>query len=263
MAFFPDVAPGDEFKPNALLSNNVRHLINSMNGFASKPIYATKGMIRIQVYNNSKSIMSAGMAVNFSKKGSIYDNAIPAEPLTDTSKPWGVLINELGEHGIGSCVVCGPVTVKISGTGDYATPSKTNPTVFSRGAIGSPVLFADDKTGVILLGTIAQDIYNGPFAISYNPDTKLLKIETGYLNRNGEWLVVEPTEIAPITGSICVCTNLDEEGNWTKPEIKIAEPSQFAFPIGDCKLEGETVSFSSYRVPVAIFLVSDICSTTA
>ena len=35
MAFFPDVLPGDKFKPNALLSNNIRHIVNafwSLNG---------------------------------------------------------------------------------------------------------------------------------------------------------------------------------------------------------------------------------------
>ena len=46
MAFFPDVTRGDKFKPDALLSNNVRHIVNAMNGFSAKPLFATGGMIR-------------------------------------------------------------------------------------------------------------------------------------------------------------------------------------------------------------------------
>ena len=130
MAFFPDVSPGEIFKPNALLSNNVRHLINALNGFGGKPLAATGGMIRIQVYNNSGSTISAGTAVNFSDSGSLCDNAVPAEPLTDPAKPWGVLVNQLESKGIGSCIICGPATVKVSGTGDYAAPTKSSPSTF-------------------------------------------------------------------------------------------------------------------------------------
>ena len=43
MAFFPDVSPGDKFKPNALLSNNIRHIVNALNGFNGKPVLASGG----------------------------------------------------------------------------------------------------------------------------------------------------------------------------------------------------------------------------
>lgn len=262
MAFFPDVSRGEPFQPNALLSNNVRHLINSLNGFNARPMMATGGMIRIQVYNNSSSAIVEGTAVNFTEKGTLCDNAVPAEPLKDTAKPWGVLVNKLEAKAIGSCILCGPANVKLSGSGDYAAPSKSTPATFTRGATGAPVIFAGDGKGVVLLGAIAQDIYDGPFALTYDTEAKKLKIKAGYLNRNGEWKSVAEKDIAASTGTVCVCTSLGGDGKWTEPEIKVSTPGQYAFPIGSCKVEGESVTFCSFRVPVAIFLVSDICSST-
>lgn len=263
MAFFPDVSSGEQFKPNALLSNNVRHLINALNGFAGKTISATGGnMIRIQVYNNSGSAIPEGTAVNFSDNGSLCDNAVPVEPLIDPAKPWGVLVNQLGSKEIGSCIICGPATVKVSGSGDYAAPTKSSPSTFTRGATGSPIIFASNGKAVILLGAIAQDVYEGPFALSYDTEARKLKVAAGYLNRNGEWAPVPATEIAPTTGMICVCTSLGDNGKWTEAKVQVANPGQYAYPVGSCRVNGESVTFCAFRVPVAIFMVSDVCPTT-
>ena len=89
-----------------------------------------------------------------------------------------------------------------------------------------------------------------------------LKVAAGYLNRNGEWKSVAAKELTPSTGTVCVCTTLDSAGNWNEPEVKITSPGQFAFPVGSCKTSGESVTCCSFRVPVAIFMVSDLCSTT-
>ncbi len=262
MAFFPDVSPGDKFKPNALLSNNVRHIVNTLNGFNGKPIMATGGMIRIQVYNNSGSTLTAGTAVNFADSGSLCGEAVPAIKLKDTEKPWGVLVNQLKSKGIGSCILCGPAQVSLTGSGDYAAPTTSNPSVFTRGATGAPVIFAGDGKGVVLLGAIAQDIYDGPFALSYDTEKKQLKVNAGYANMNGEWKDVAEKTLTASTGTVCVCSTLGDDGKWTTPEIKVSTPGQYAYPIGSCKVSGESVTVCSFRVPVAIFLVADVCSTT-
>jgi len=263
MAFFPDVSPGDKFKPNALLSNNVRHIVNALNGFNSKPVLASGGMIRIQVWNNSGSTLSAGTAVNFSDSGDLCGEAIPAIKLKDTEKPWGVLVNQLKTKAIGSCILCGPAQVSLSGSGDYAAPTTSNPAVFTRGATGAPVIFASGGKGVILLGAVAQDsIYDGPFSLSYDTEKKQLKVSAGFANMNGEWKDVPEKTLSPSTGTVCICSTLGDDGKWTAPEIKVSTPGQYAFPIGSCKVSGESVTVCSYRVPVAIFLVSDVCSTT-
>jgi len=262
MAFFPDVQRGDDFKPNALLSNNIRHIVNALNGFAAKPMMATGGMIRIQVFNNSGSTLTAGMAVNFSDSGSMCGEAVPAIKLKDTEKPWGVLVNELKAKAIGSCILCGPAKVSLTGSGDYAAPTTSNPAVFTRGATGAPVIFASDGKGVVLLGAIAQDIYDGPFALSYDTEKKQLKVNAGYANMNGEWKDVAEKTISPSSGTVCVCATLGSDGKWTTPEIKVSTPGQYAYPIGSCKVSGESVTVCSFRTPVAIFLVSDVCSQT-
>ena len=262
MAFFPDVSPGDKFKPNALLSNNVRHIVNALNGFNGKPVMATGGMIRIQVYNISGSTLTAGTAVNFADSGSLCGEAVPAIKLKDTEKPWGVLVNLLKSKAIGSCILCGPAQVSLTGSGDFAAPTTSNPSVFTRGATGAPVIFAGDGKGVVLLGAIAQDIYDGPFALSYDTEKKQLKVNAGYANMNGEWKNVAEKTLTASTGTVCVCSTLGDDGKWTAPEIKVSTPGQYAYPIGSCKVSGESVTVCSFRVPVAIFLVADVCSTT-
>jgi len=262
MAFFPDVARGDKFKPNALFSNNVRHIVNAMNGFAAKPLLAAGGMIRIQVYNNTSSVIASGTAVNFSEDGNLCDNAVPAEPLKDTAKPWGVTVNQLDAGVMGSCILCGPANVALSGTGDYAVPSTSSPAVFTRGSTGAPVIFAAAGKGVILLGAISQDVYDGPFALSYDTETKQVKVKAGYMSRNGDFVSVAEKELSPQTGMLCAYSNLDGEGNWSTPEIKFAAPDKNNFPVGSCKVNGESVTVCSFRVPVAILVIADVCSST-
>jgi len=66
MAFFSDVTKGQAFNPSALLSNNVRHMVNSLNGFQNGGhAAANSGVVRIQVYNASSGEIPAGCAVNF------------------------------------------------------------------------------------------------------------------------------------------------------------------------------------------------------
>jgi hypothetical protein len=263
MGFFPDVSKGQKFTPSAMLSNNVRHIVNSLNGFQSRGILgAGSGVVRIQVYNAGSGEIAAGTAVNFSENGSLCGDVIPCEPLKDAAKPWGVTVLKLAAKEMGDCVLSGPANVALSGSGDYAQPSVGSPATFTRGATGAPVIFFSGGKGVILLGAISQDIYDGPFALSYDTETKQLKVSAGYLNRNGEWMGVSATEISPSAGTVCVCTTLGSDGEWTTPEVKISTPGQYAYPIGSVKVSGESVTVCSYRVPVAIFMVSDLCSTT-
>ena len=261
MAFFPDVSRGDTFQPNTLLSNNVRHIVNAMNGFSAKPMLAAGGMIRIQVYNNTSSEIAAGTAVNFSGDGTLCDEAVPAEPLQDASKPWGVVVNPLAAKAMGSCILCGPANVALSGTGDYAEPSAASPATFTRGATGAPVIFASGGKGVILLDAISQDVYDGPFALSYDTESKMLKVNSGYLSRNGDFVTVAAAELSPVTGMVCVSSSLDDDGNWSTPEIKFATPDATDFPVGSCEVSGESVTVCSFRAPVAVILVVDVCSS--
>lgn len=263
MAYFPDVSKGDKFKPNTLLSNNVRRIVNSVNGFKSPGVTGThSGMVRIQVYNNTSSSIAAGTAVNFSDSAQMVGNAVPAEPLKDPAKPWGVVTQLLKAKAMGDCIISGPATVTVSGTGDYAEPSKDKPAVFTRGTTGAPVIFASATKAVINLGASSQqDLYDGPFAMSYDAEKKKLTVAMGYCLRNGDFDNVAKKELTPATGTVCVNSTMNSDGSWTTPEIKFATPSAANYPVGNCKVTGETVAFCSYRVPVAIFIVTAICDT--
>lgn len=262
MAYFPDVTRGEPFKPNALLSNNLRRLVNTMNGFDAKPLAAGGNMVRIQVYNNTGSTINVGTAVGFSANASMCGDAIPAEPLKDVAKPWGVTASRLESKAVGSCIISGPAAVKVSGSGDFAAPSTSNPAVFTRGASGSPVIFAADGKGMILLGAASQDNYNGPFALNYDTEAKKLKVKPGYMSRNGDFVTVAEKMLSPQTGTICASSNLDSNGNWSTPEIKFATPDRNNFPIGSCEVKGESVTVCSFRVPVAILILVEICNST-
>ena len=49
MAFYGDVTPGEEFRPSAALSNDIRHFLNGLNGFGGNPFGANgAGTVRIQ-----------------------------------------------------------------------------------------------------------------------------------------------------------------------------------------------------------------------
>ena len=264
MAFYGDVTPGEAFKPSATLSNDIRHLLNGLNGFGGNPFGANgAGTVRIQAYNATGGEIKAGTAVNFDDGKPMSGDAVPMKAFSDPRKPWGVVTQRLKENEIGDCFISGPVTVALAGSGDYAQPTIGNPSVFTRGAEGAPVLYGSGGRGVVNLGAGTPENYDGPFAITYDAENKVLRIKAGYLTRNGEFLSVPEAELAPETGTVCVKSELNE-GEWSEPEVLFEIPSQFCYPIGHVKTQGDgeemSVSVCSYRVPVAVILAARICS---
>jgi len=239
MAFFPDVSPGQDFVPSALLSNNVRRIVNSLNGHRGKGLDAMgAGTVRIQIYNALENALEAGTAVNFPGEGVFCDGAVPAIALADPGRPWGVVTQRLSPAEMGDCIISGPVMVSVTGNGDFAQPVPETPGVFTRGAKGAPVLFAHGSKAVINLGAGTPEYYDGPFALTYDAEKKKLIVKAGYLSRNGEFLLVAEKELEPATGSVCVTTALDANGAWSTPDIVFGSPGTFFYPVGSCKVEG-------------------------
>lgn len=264
MAFYGDVTPGEAFRPSAALSNDIRHFLNGLNGFGGNPFGANgAGTVRIQAYNATGGEIRAGTAVNFDESKPMSGDAVPMKTFHDPRKPWGVVTQRLAEKEVGDCFISGPVTVALAGSGDYAQPTAGNPSVFTRGAEGAPVLYANGGRGVINLGAGTPENYGGPFALSYDSENKKLKIKAGYLTRNGEFIAVPDAELEPQTGTVCVKTVLDG-GEWSEPEILFESPSQFCYPVGHVVKTGDGenigVSVCSYRVPVAVILAAKTCS---
>ena len=264
MAFYGDVTPGETFRPSAALSNDIRHLLNGLNGFGGKPFAANgAGTVRIQAYNATGGEIKSGTAVNFDESKRMSGDAVPMKAFSDPKKPWGVVTQRLQANEVGDCFISGPVMVSLAGSGDYAQPTAGNPSVFTRGAEGAPVLWASGGKGLLNLGAGTPENYDGPFAISYDAGRKVLKIKAGYLTRNGEFLSVPECELAPQTGTVCVKSELNS-GDWSGPEVLFSSPSQFCYPVGYVKTQGGgeniSVSVCSYRVPVAVILAARICS---
>jgi len=196
MAFFPDVIQGQNFVPSAILSNNLRRIVNGLNGFQGNRLSATgAGTVRIQIYNALENFIEAGTAVNFSENGTFCDGAIPAVPLVDPAKPWGVVTQKLAPAEMGDCFISGPVTVSVSGNGDFAQPTSENPGLFVRGSTGVPVLFAAAGKGLLNLGAGRE--YDGPFAVRYDANTKKVIVSGGYclINLSGYQLPEMAVEV--------------------------------------------------------------------
>ena len=264
MAFYGDVAPGEAFRPSAALSNDIRHFLNGLNGFGGNHFGSNgAGTVRIQAYNATGGTVKAGTAVNFDDSKPMSGDAVPLRAFSDPNKPWGVVTQRLKESEIGDCFISGPVTVALSGSGDYAQPTAGSPSVFTRGAEGAPVLYASNGKGVINLGAGTPENYNGPFALKWDAEHKMVKVKAGYLSRNGEFIGVPDAELEPETGLVCVCSTLEDSGEWTEPEIRIAEPDKYSYPVGSCKTEGSgegmSVSVCSFRIPVAILIDTAVC----
>ena len=170
MGYWPDVKRGDKVQHNSLLENNVRHLLNSLDGFSSGIRRSTgNGVVRIQIWNASGSAMTPGQPVAFDNTKNMCGEAVPAIAVTDTEKPWGVCVNALAKNAIGDCIVSGPATVTLTGgSGDYAEPVISG-TGFTQSETGTAsVLYkgTGDK-GVILLGSAGKNSagYHGYFTI--------------------------------------------------------------------------------------------------
>lgn len=153
MAFYPDVVPGTTFVPIASLENQVRRNINALNGIGGSAIKdKSLSTVRIRVYNNTELTLPAGTAVGFILSSALVGDAVPAEAVKDISKPWGVLADSLKPNDIGDCIISGPVTVDCTGTGAFAEPDVSTPSVFKLGGSGAPVLFSADGRAMINLG---------------------------------------------------------------------------------------------------------------
>ena len=108
-------------------------------------------------------------------------------------------------------------------------------------------------------GFSKAEIYDGPFALSYDEEEETINIKSGFLSRNGEWRTVSSGSIDIISdGYVCVRTKLENQ-EWTEPEFVIAEPDSENYPIGYCSLSEGDVKVTSYRVPVAVFIIAGNC----
>lgn len=152
MSAYPKVKAGDKFRPSARKENALSDLLNA--GFRISGKNSAKQMFfsRIAVFNQDTIALVANSAVFFSTTTSIGD-AVPCKKYSAGETQWGVLTASLAPGEFGSCIVSGPVKVKISaGTGNYVQPNPTTPDVFTPSNSGVPILYREGSYAIINLG---------------------------------------------------------------------------------------------------------------
>lgn len=108
------------------------------------------------------------------------------------------------------------------------------------------------------IGGSSAETYDGPYALTV--DNGQLRVNAGWLNRNGEFRSVGGATLPLRAGTVCVTTTLDETtGTWSNPAIAYGTPGLYSYPIGHVRQSGASYSATSYRVPVAIFLATAEC----
>lgn len=104
------------------------------------------------------------------------------------------------------------------------------------------------------------------FATSFEvfAENGMLRTGPGFLCCNGAFSTVAgQSEIEPETGFLCVCSELDELGEWSPPELRIETPSNVAFPVAYIVVTGDgknrRISVYQYPVSVAFLFQVKIC----
>lgn len=196
MPSFPYVKKGDAFQPNLELDNAVRRKVNAQNGFVAGKFSSKGSYGRISVCNVTSEVIEAGTAVSFPAAADATNGVIPCEKAKSASAQFGVITSDIAPDSIGSCVVSGPVTVEISGTGDFAAPADGGKMV--AGSSGAPILFRFDDTAIINLGGGSGSGYDGPFAASFYEVESVIYIHVneGYAQINLLGLNIPPFDIS-------------------------------------------------------------------
>ena len=179
MPFYPDVSPGDSFKPNARLSNDIRHLVNAAHGFQDcRQKSVPFGSVRVSVYNASTASIPANTAVVFTSD-LIKRDALPVKQAPAGTAEFGIVTRALAPKECGSCILIGTANVTVgSGTGNFVKPGEAR--TFVRASSGTAkILHISGTTAVILLGgsqpqAAAPQIvsgYAGAFKVSLDGTT--------------------------------------------------------------------------------------------
>ena len=134
MAFWPDVHKGDRIERPAQLENDVRHLLNRLDGFSEKSARAHSGSPAIiNVWNASGAPLEAGAPVAFDESEFLAEDALPVRPVTSESTLFAILTSYLDEDAIGAAIVSGAAKVRLSkrpASGEiYARPLPNSPLV--------------------------------------------------------------------------------------------------------------------------------------
>lgn len=263
MAFWPDVKKNEKFSPKQLLENDLRRMVNRLNGFSAPPIASNSGgMVRLPCYNAGTDILNTGSPVSIHESGAMSGSSVPVKKADTASKPWGVLESTLEPDEMGNMIVAGYAVISaVSGAeSDYVEPTPDGK--FQYTATGTArVLFGSDETCIVLLGSAVDSAYRGPFALSLGEGGEI-RATPGYLNRNGLFSRVEGLTCAAGNGEVCLSSSLElSTGKWSDPVLRVTQsPGATDYPVGSCAiLTGGNVQLIQYPCSVAFILLTGEC----
>lgn len=258
MAFHRQVTPGETFKPNASLSNDVRRIVNSFGKSGETPILATgSGNCSILVYNGSGQLVKAFSAIEVNDEP-LYHGACVVRPASGTAEVWGVAAGDIAPEAFGNMIVSGVVRVAVSGAkAAYVAPAKDGAWAYSNNGTAR-VIHGGDAEAIIQLGAGGSN-QQGPFALAFDAEQNLIYCSGGYINRNGEIVMVSPLYISPAEGYICVRCSL-AGGKWNAPELKItATPAEGCYPVGYCTPHNGEVQLVKFQAVMPIIILTERC----
>lgn len=169
---YPDVVPGQEVTFSAQQENDIRHLLNAMNGIGGGVLHGGNSKVsRLKVYNGIAEKFKKGVAVSL--KNTIVDDAVEAVKYTDDLPHWGITTDIIDPGCFGEIVVSGPVEIAYIGDGhgdadgNFVKPVEGGEK-FRRFKDSGVPLLADAKNSryIVLLGgqpSKATTEYNGYF----------------------------------------------------------------------------------------------------
>lgn len=133
MAYYPDVNPGEPFKPVANLENELRHMANARDGFRGFASAVNMPQnVTVPVFNCTEEVLCANWAVSFAREHQKHrpeeTAAVPVKKYTTNSLNWGILTSTLNPGEFGSCIVSGVAVVSanlfLDDVPDRLSPSK-------------------------------------------------------------------------------------------------------------------------------------------
>ena len=127
MGYYPDVHPGEPFKPSAQEENDIRRMLNAggHSGVRGTGAGVNVENICINAYNPGTTAIASGTVVTFVNAAMVEDAVqVAAMAAGSTATEWAIAQETIESHQFGSVLVMGAVIVPITGeTGDYAVPA--------------------------------------------------------------------------------------------------------------------------------------------
>lgn len=266
MAFYPSVHPGDPFKPNAALSNDVRRLINGHNAFSAGSAQSDYfGPVRIHCWNSGSRPIQPGIFCSLDSAAPFHDSIVPVT-IDDTSSSYTILIavSQIEPGQVGECSVRGIFCVPVAdtaGSGKFAAPVIGSDFVRMDYISGFPVLLlAPDKSKALIeLSSIMPQQYRGSFPVTINDD-QTLKVGSGYLSRNGKISLVSGADrIQPQSGTLCVTSKISGD-SWTTPTFGFAKVDSTSYPIAQISvISNDSIDIRQFPISVAVILETQTC----